>query len=328
MVRITPSRVYLSSPNYDPPVRTKELAHRTLLRTFPVAKVPGVGRVWGKAQDVAVKKWGAEPVETELHGSSATINFANPYPYLIRLHPNYNAPQVELVAASADVLSRLVTVIDIGAAIGDTALLLLQHCGVAIGALECFEGEPAFAEMLRQNLRDPRIHVREVVLSDRPGPVPSLIRSQHEGTASAHGDELVTASTLDAELADISPDVMKVDTDGFDGTILAGGKEVLERAHPAVLFEWHPALCRLVGADPQLAFEVLRESGYNRWVFFTKYGRFSHFGDACVDQLERLCLTSKTLPDWHYDVVALHPSSKIDEVALADLRHWGSSGYP
>lgn len=52
-----------------------------------------------------------------------------------------------------------------------------------------------------------------------------------------------------------------------------------------------------------------------------------NFGDACVNELERLCLTSKTLPDWHYDVVALHPSSKIDEVALGDLRRWGSSGY-
>jgi FkbM family methyltransferase len=309
-------------------VRTKELAHRTLLRTFPVTKVRGIRRVWGKAQYVALTKWGSESVETELHGSPATINFANPYPYLTRLHPNYNAPQVELVATSADVLGRPVTVIDIGAAIGDTALLLLQRCGPAIRALECIEGEPAFAEMLRQNLQDPRSHIHEVVLSDRPGPVPSLIRSQHEGTASAHGDELVTASTLDVELADISPDVMKVDTDGFDGIILAGGKELLERAHPAVLFEWHPPLCKLVGADPQLAFEVLREAGYDRWVFFTKYGWFSHFGDACVDQLERLCLTTKTLPDWHYDVVALHRSSNIDEVALADLRHWGSSGYP
>jgi FkbM family methyltransferase len=309
-------------------VRAKEIAHRTLLRTFQAAKVPGFRRVWHRAQLVAVKKWGSELVETVLHGSPATINFANPYPYLIRFHPNYNAPQVELVSMSADVLGRPVTVIDVGAAIGDTALLLLERCGAAVRALECFEGEPALAEMLRHNLRDPRCHIHEVVLSDRLGPVPSLIRSQHEGTASAHGNELVNASTLDIELPDISPDVMKVDTDGFDGRILAGGKELLERAHPAVLFEWHPQLCKLVGTDPQLAFEVLRDAGYDRWVFFTKYGWFSHFGDERVDQLERLCLTSETLPDWHYDVVALHPSSKIDEVALADLRHWGSSGYP
>ena len=290
--------------------------------------MPGLGRVWRKARYLAVRRWGSESVSTELHGSRAIVNFANPYPYWIRRFPNYNAPQVELVALSAEVLGRPVTVIDVGAAIGDTALLLLQRCGTAIAALECVEGEPEFAAILRQNLRDPRGHVHEVVLSDRPGPVASLIRDQHQGTASAHGDQTVIASTLDFEFAELSPDVLKIDTDGFDGSILAGGQDLLERAHPAVLFEWHPPSRKTVGTDQRLAFEVLRNAAYNRWVFFTKYGQFSHFGDACLEQLDRLSLTSQTLSDWHYDVAALHPSSKIDEVALADLRHWGTSGYP
>ena len=72
---------------------------------------------------------------------------------------------------------------------------------------------------------------------------------------------------------------------------------------------------------------MLRNAGYNRWVFFTKYGQFSHFGDAYTGRAQRLCLTTETLPDWHYDVIALNASSKIDEVALANLRHWGGSGY-
>ena len=321
------SDVYLASSLRLPRMHFKDVAHRALLRTFPIAQVRGAGRLWRTAHRVAVNRWGDESVDIELHGSRATVNFANPYPYSVRLHPNYNAPQVELVAMSASVLGRPVTVLDVGAAIGDTALLLLQRCGEAIAALECVEGEPAFADMLRQNLRDPRSRVHEVVLSDRPGKVASLIRSQHQGTASAHGGHTVTATTLDREFPDLRPDLVKVDTDGFDGAVLAGGKVILRRTHPAVLFEWHPTLCKTVGIDPQLAFKVLRLAGYDRWVFFNKYGQFSHFGDTCVEQLERLCLTSQTMPDWHYDVVALHPSSKIDEVALADLRHWGSSGY-
>ena len=308
-------------------MRTEALAHRALLRTFRVGQVRGVNRVWRQAQHAAVERWGSKSVETTLHGSRAIVNFANPYPYTIRLHPNYNAPQVELVTTSAAALGRPVTVVDVGAAIGDTALLLLQRCSAMIKTLECIEGDPAFAKLLRKNLTDPRIQIHEVVLSDRAGPIPGLIRSQHQGTASAQGDELVGASTLDEELAAISPDVIKLDTDGYDGAILAGAEDLLKRARPAVLFEWHPSLCRMVGRDPQLAFEVLRDAGYDRWVFFTKYGHFSHFGDACTDELERLCLTTETLPDWHYDVIALNASSKIDEVELADLRHWGGSGY-
>ena len=314
---------------YASVVGAKELVHRSLVRTYPVAEVPGLGRAWRKARNVSERRWGSEWVEAELHGSRATINFANPYPYWLRRFPNRNAPQVELVAVSAEALGRRVSVVDVGAAIGDTALLMLQHCDAAIARLECIEGEPAFAELLRQNLRDPRCHVREVVLSDRPGEVAGLIRDQHQGTASARGDvSAVAASTLDLELAGSSPDVLKIDTEGFDGNILAGGRDLLRRARPAVLFEWHPPLSRAVGTDSQLAFEVLREQGYDRWVFFTKYGQFSHFAAACLDQLERLCLESHTLPDWHYNVVALHSASAIDEVGLADLRHWGRSGYP
>jgi FkbM family methyltransferase len=262
-----------------------------------------------------------------LHGQRAIINFANPYPLAVRRFANYNAPQVELISAASDILGRHIHVVDVGAAMGDTTFLIQQKCEGAIGRLDCIEGDPMFFEYLRKNVIGPKVRLHKAILSDTPGPIASLVRSQHQGTASAHGTETVEATTLDELFADQSPDVLKIDTDGYDGTILAGGKRLLDRAHPAVLFEWHPKLCELVGTDPLSAFEVLRQAGYDRWVFFTKFGQFSHFGDSNLDQLTRLCLTSETLDDWHYDVVALHPTSSIDEVELADLRRWGSSGW-
>ena len=256
-----------------------------------------------------------------------TINFANPYPRTVRRYTNYNAPQVEIVALAAEAAGAPVTVVDVGAAVGDTALLLLERCGPMIDSLQCVEGEPVFAATLRTNLTDPKVDIHEVVLAEQPGPVPGLVRSQHEGTASAHGQCVVEATTLDNLFSDLTPQVVKIDTDGFDGRILAGGTALLDRACPAVLFEWHPNLCRAVGADPLLAFEVLGGAGYNRWVFFTKFGQFSHFGNDHLEELAQLCMTSTTLSDWHYDVAALHMSSSIDLLMLADLRHWGASGY-
>ena len=58
-----------------------------------------------------------------------------------------------------------------------------------------------------------------------------------------------------------------------------------------------------------------------------KFGQFSHFGDSYLDELRKLCLESTTLIDWHYDVVALHTSSLVNEVRLADLTFWGQSGW-
>jgi FkbM family methyltransferase len=305
----------------------KESVHRALVRTCVASDAPVVGTVWRRANDLAKRQWGSENVEIKLHGHAAQINFSNPYPFAARRYPNYNAPQVELVALQSEVLGRAVDIIDVGAAVGDTALLLLDRCATAIRQLDCVEGDARFTKTLRANLTDPRIRIHQTMLSNTDKPIPGLIRSQHEGTASAHGDDLVEASTLDILFKDASPDVIKIDTDGYDGNILAGGKDLLARAHPAVLFEWHPPLCELVGTDPMRAFEVLREVGFNRFVFFTKFGQFSHFGADHLEKLVTLCLTSTTLSDWHYDVVAFDATSKLDEVNLADLRHWGSSGY-
>ena len=119
------------------------------------------------------------------------------------------------------------------------------------------------------------------------------------------------------------PDVLKVDTDGFDGKVLGGATQLLRASRPSVLFEWHPGLCRRVGTDDGQAFSVLRAADYTRYIFFTKFGQFSHFGDEHLDKLRKLCLTSETLSDWHFDVAALHAGSPVDDIALSDLGYWG-----
>lgn len=305
----------------------KDAVYRTLAATDSISDRRLIGPLWWRLAAQANEKWGRGEVATTLHGRRVLINFANPYPRLVRRYPNYNAPQVEIVSLAAEATGAPVTVVDVGAAVGDTALLLLERCSPVIDSLQCVEGEPVFAATLRKNLADPKVRIHEVVLADRPGPVPDLIRSQHEGTALAHGSSVVEATTLDNLFGDLAPQVIKIDTDGFDGRILAGGTVLLERARPAVLFEWAPKQCRAVGTDPLLAFEVLGCAGYDRWVFFTKYGQFSHFGNDHLEDLTQLCLTSTTLGDWHYDVAALHATSSIDSLALADLQHWGASGY-
>jgi FkbM family methyltransferase len=245
----------------------------------------------------------------------------------IRRFKNYNAPQVELVLATAAALGRPVHVVDVGAAVGDTALLLLDRCREVIDRLDCIEGDRDFFDVLVHNLPDPQVRVHNDVLADVPRDVRSLVRSQHSGTASAEGGYHVQATTLDALLAGARPDVIKIDTDGYDGRILAGSRNTLHSARPSVLFEWHPLMCRRLGTDEMQAFTELESQGYDRFLFFTKFGQFSHFGAEHLEVLCDLCLNSTTLPDWHYDVVALHASSPLDQLALADLRYWGSSGW-
>jgi hypothetical protein len=120
------------------------------------------------------------------------------------------------------------------------------------------------------------------------------------------------------------PDMLKIDVDGFDGRVLAGARETLRRHKPSVLFEWHPILCRATNNSWTEHFEVLAECGYTRFVWWDKFGGFSHFTEgyepAEVNRMANFCIGSKSHDDWHFDVAALHSESAIDDAALADLR--------
>lgn len=256
---------------------------------------------------------------TRLHRQPAVINYANIYPLNVRRYPTYNAPLVAVVDETSRALCRPVHVVDVGAAVGDTALLLVDRCRSAMDRLDCFEGDETFYDILCHNIEDhPFIRAHRVMLGAERGVIPSLVRSQHEGTAMPGGAESVPGTTLDEAIGDGRPDVVKVDTDGWDGRILAGARALLAAHRPSVIFEWHPCLCRVAGTDDDEAFEVLTSQGYDRFVLFDKYGAFSQFGLGEIDRLRRLALDGTADPDRHYDVAALHSSSPVDEVRLAD----------
>ena len=301
-----------------------KVAHTGLTRTYRLSEtVPAFSPMWKRMHRAAIRRWGEQTVVTQLHGAPLEINFANPYPFTVARHPQYNAPQVEAVAATSKALGRAVVAVDVGAAVGDTALLLFSRLDARVlDELLCVEGDARFATLLRRNLAGRRATVFEAMLSDEPGLVGGLERTEHAGTASAVGAEAVAATTLDALFGDRRVDVVKVDTDGFDGRIIAGGRRLLAEQRPTVLFEWHPELCRKAGTDPMQAFEVLQAAGYRRFTWFTKFGGFSHFGTAELERLAELCQSARNLHDWHYDVIALHQASAVDDLAVADLRTW------
>src|ERR1700738_4415458 len=103
-------------------MRIEQLVHDALVRTSGMqSRSPVLCGLWRRAHAIAMRRWRAAEVRTDLHGFPATINFANPYPIAVRRLPNYNAPQVELVAATAEAKHRPIHIVDVGAAVGDTA---------------------------------------------------------------------------------------------------------------------------------------------------------------------------------------------------------------
>jgi FkbM family methyltransferase len=284
-------------------------------------------RVWEHLWFRAVRRFAGRPVHALVHGIMADVNFGHPYPSFVQLFEAYNAPLVALVRGTASAIGHRVSVLDVGAGIGDTALLLDSCCHDCLRDVVAVEGDPKFCVNLRANLAriDAPTSVIEVLLSECSGPVPALV-SVHHGTASLKGDDQAVATTLDdlwrtGKLGRL--DVMKVDVDGFDGRVLAGGRELLASLHPSVIFEWSPPHLAATGNSPHQPFEVLMGAGYEDFIWSDKFGRVTHTNHGIkpldVEALQDISLHSKVLPDWHYGVVALPSGSDVSLVALAGL---------
>jgi FkbM family methyltransferase len=72
----------------------------------------------------------------------------------------------------------------------------------------------------------------------------------------------VQVSTLDAELADVMPHVLKIDVEGGELAVLEGGRSLLTRARPVVIFEHDAPGAALYGTAPGALWDLLTDLGY------------------------------------------------------------------
>lgn len=278
-------------------------------------------KFWRKSCDIF-----SDPVSTTIHGHKVIVNYGYTYPIFSRKFHSYNNPLVELVYQAYSTKNLPIVFIDIGAAVGDTVLLIYSNCPNMIDNFYCIDGDNEFFRYLQNNLG----HLKEgqlilSMLSQDEIAERELIRT-HRGTASAQGETAVPARPLDLVMLEANlqaVDVIKIDVDGFDGKVLRGGRGILQKYRPAVIFEWHPILCKRTCNSWTEHFEILVNCGYEQFIWFTKFGDFSHFmnglEEKSINHAAELCLRDRLCYDWHYDIVALHRDSLINPVKLAEL---------
>jgi FkbM family methyltransferase len=104
----------------------------------------------------------------------------------------------------------------------------------------------------------------------------SGLRRQPEISDERGEPEFITVevSTLDDELAGVSPSVIKIDVEGGELGVLEGGRTTLSQARPVVIFEHVPRTSALYGALPGAPWDLLREVGYEVFTV-TGFGPFS-----------------------------------------------------
>ena len=268
-----------------------------------------------------------DPYPIRLHGFEVHLNRGNTYPHVTKVLPYFNAPLVELVNQAYAALGTKISFVDVGAATGDTVLLLEQRCAGKVGSYFCFEGDEEFEKLLKLNMRQfDKVKIINAMLASTHKSIPVLVK-HHGGSASATGDGLRNAEPLDSFASDFEHgvDVLKIDVDGYDGEILKGAGNILTTYQPWVIFEWHPALIERARTDYGAALQALQDCGYKRFLWFSNTGHFSHFSEtpsrSLLERMNNYLLRVNARCDEHFDVIALPPSAPPIELELAAMEY-------
>ncbi|GAB3855566.1 hypothetical protein GCM10028801_11390 [Nocardioides maradonensis] len=182
----------------------------------------------------------------------------------------YGQNLVELAKALADLAPPL-TVLDVGANIGDSTLQILD---AADGRVLCVEADKYYLEFLHRNVdADQRVTVVESLLAvDEAAARTTAVRSG--GTtrfveADSADDPDAMPSITPARLREGQPAfadlrLVKSDTDGYDVALVPVIAEAWADSRPVLFFEYDPYLIRIAGYDPLEVWDRLAGLGYRR----------------------------------------------------------------
>ncbi len=188
------------------------------------------------------------------------------------LHGHY---QDDVLVALEHLLSPGQVFWDIGANYGFMSLWVDRTFRGRVRTV-AFEPAPVVARTLRENLalnRANSVVVEELCLSDREGPVTFYTASDHTWNATliasfarryGENDAIeVMATTMDGYArAKGRPDVIKVDVEGAEHLVIAGG-ETLLRDHPvSIVAEFNELALRDVGLSPERYLAIFADLGY------------------------------------------------------------------
>ena len=174
--------------------------------------------------------------------------------------------------------------VDIGANFGLHALQIAAALPRA--RCLCFEPHPAVHQELRRNIRFSgfdNVAAHPIALGEAAGTVDFFMHelgAYNKGLSSLHPTpdmeggfrrEKVEMTTLDAFLPEADRDrlsVVKIDVQGAERRVLAGMKEILARARPAVVFEFESEYVK----DPEAEIRAILEGFPDHHVFRIREG--------------------------------------------------------
>jgi len=217
-------------------------------------------------------------IRYRLGGHEILLPLAHDLPLIRSSFPQYSTNIARLCSYVSGEYPNL-CLVDIGANIGDTVAIIreLSQCPIL-----CVEGDEYYFNILSENIRRAKfLSVKTVhafvatYTGEIKGQLVSAAGTAHfvEGKTNP-----VKATKLSRLLNDFpefqSPKILKIDTDGFDCSILRSELEWLGERRPIIFFEYDPFFFCNQSYDGKRIFEDLSAVGYTFAIFYDNFGDY------------------------------------------------------
>jgi FkbM family methyltransferase len=213
------------------------------------------------------------------------------------------------------------TVIDIGANIGDTVALMSEK---ASGKYLCVEGDPKFLPFLKNNIKkimESEIEISENYCSDEDSESEQLQVESQNGTAKLVTSKDKTGVKIQLKRLDTiikenptfeKSNLLKIDTDGFEINILKGAFGFLKKAKPAVHIEFTPDFYKSLNQDPIELINVLVKLGYRKALFFDNFGLPTEIINLSdLEKVKALISKIDYSSIYYFDILTIHHDKEL-----------------
>jgi len=201
--------------------------------------------------------------------------FSHNLPIFLNSFQNYN---INMARITREVFKKYkdLLIIDIGANIGDSTALIKSYIDVPI---LCIEGDDDYIDLLDENTKNLKnVKVKKTILSDKKGKIGMKILGTGGTSRLCNSNQLIATETIDNLLKKHDnfekAKFVKIDTDGFDGKIIRGGKRYLHKTKPVLFFEYDP---HFLNKNNDLGLNVLNDLlkyGYSKALYYDNTGNY------------------------------------------------------
>lgn len=196
-----------------------------------------------------------------------------------KYEPEANSQLGRLSACIAKKYPSL-TVIDIGANVGDTIAIIKSAIELPVIGIEGDDIAYRFLEKNTAQFKNITL-IKEFLGEKKETMHVSLEKSGWNTTIvpSEQSGQVVTLKTLDEvleehHLSSSTLKLLKIDTEGFDTIIIRGANGLLEKQKPVVYFEYNRSNMDAIKEDGLSTLFSLEKFGYHSVIFFDNKGRY------------------------------------------------------